>query len=323
MKKLIICIAAILISTVFVQAQRTEGMLSANVSGRNIVGNIPRPVYNVQESGIVVVDIWVDNYGNVARAVPGGDGTTVLDKTLHAAARKSAMETHFNMSADAPAMQQGTITYYFGHSGSPEANNGVFTFLDIPIDGTKSKMVSALKAKGFQIKSLSTEQMTGVFNGENVTLDISTNHGIVDKVIVVYPYCSNVNDTRIKYNTLLSRFNRTGKYVCVNPRKEVPADENIALKLFENSKYYDAIYFYLNSGVNSVQWVSEFKQEYQKYYNKQLGDISYEEMEEVLFCLPLSVSAAVSGVVWFTMVDTNYININYINFKNRPRGEDL
>ena len=92
---------------------RTDGKPNAHVQGRNTVGNLPRPVYNVQESGIVVVDIWVDNYGNVAKAVPGGDGTTVLDKTLLAAARKAALETHFNMSADAPAMQQGTITYYF------------------------------------------------------------------------------------------------------------------------------------------------------------------------------------------------------------------
>ncbi len=92
---------------------RVDGKPNAHVQGRSTVGNIPRPVYNVQESGVVVVDIWVDNYGNVARAVPGGDGTTVLDKTLLAAARKAAMETHFNMSADAPAMQEGTITYYF------------------------------------------------------------------------------------------------------------------------------------------------------------------------------------------------------------------
>lgn len=92
---------------------RSDGKPNAHVKGRNTVGNIPRPVYNVQESGTVVVDIWVDNYGNVVKAVPGGDGTTVLDKTLYAAARKAALETHFNMSADAPAMQEGTITYYF------------------------------------------------------------------------------------------------------------------------------------------------------------------------------------------------------------------
>ena len=92
---------------------RTDGKPNAHVQGRNTVGNLPRPVYDVQESGAVVVDIWVDNYGNVVKAVPGGDGTTVMDKSLIAAARKAALETHFNMSAEAPAMQQGTITYYF------------------------------------------------------------------------------------------------------------------------------------------------------------------------------------------------------------------
>ena len=86
---------------------RTDGKPNAQI------GNIPRPVYNVQERGIVVVDIVVDNYGNVVRATPGGEGTNVLDKNLYAAARNAAMDTHFNMSADAPAMQEGTITYYF------------------------------------------------------------------------------------------------------------------------------------------------------------------------------------------------------------------
>ena len=77
------------------------------------MGNIPRPNYNSQENGTVVVTIWVDNYGTVQKALPGADGTTVTDKTLWAAARKAAMETHFNMSADAPALQEGTITYIF------------------------------------------------------------------------------------------------------------------------------------------------------------------------------------------------------------------
>lgn len=92
---------------------RTDGKPNAHVKGRNTVGNIPKPTYRVQESGTVVVTIWVDNYGNVQKAVPGGDGTTVTDKNLWAAARKAAMETHFNMSAEAPAMQEGTITYIF------------------------------------------------------------------------------------------------------------------------------------------------------------------------------------------------------------------
>ena len=91
----------------------TSGEPNAKLAGRSIDGTLPRPSYNVQESGKVVVQIWVDNYGQVQKAVPGVEGTTVSDKTLWQAARKAAMGTQFNLSADAPAMQKGTITYIF------------------------------------------------------------------------------------------------------------------------------------------------------------------------------------------------------------------
>ena len=76
-------------------------------------GTLPRPSYSVQAAGKVVVEIWVDNYGNVQKAVAGVEGTTATDKTLWQAARKAALGAHFNMSADAPALQKGTITYIF------------------------------------------------------------------------------------------------------------------------------------------------------------------------------------------------------------------
>ena len=90
-----------------------EGQPDGNAKGRNTLGALPRPSYPVQKSGIVVVKVWVDNYGNVKKAVPGADGTTVTDDKLWAAARSAAMKTHFNESIDAPAMQEGTITYIF------------------------------------------------------------------------------------------------------------------------------------------------------------------------------------------------------------------
>ncbi|MCR5570637.1 MAG: hypothetical protein K6F42_00125 [Bacteroidales bacterium] len=92
---------------------RTDGTPNAHLKGRTVKGSLPRPAYNVQLSGIVVVQIWVDPYGNVQRALPGADGTTVTDATLWAAARKAALESHFNQSGDAPALQEGTITYIF------------------------------------------------------------------------------------------------------------------------------------------------------------------------------------------------------------------
>lgn len=92
---------------------KTDSAPNARVKGRSVLGALPRPDYTVQDEGIVVVDIWVDNYGNVTKAVPGAMGTTVSNQTLWAAARSAAMKAHFNQSADAPALQQGTITYIF------------------------------------------------------------------------------------------------------------------------------------------------------------------------------------------------------------------
>lgn len=91
----------------------TQGEPTARLKGRTLNGTLPKPRADFERSGIVVVDIWVDNYGSVVRAIPGAEGSTVTDKNLWAAARKAAMGASFNMSADAPAMQKGTITYIF------------------------------------------------------------------------------------------------------------------------------------------------------------------------------------------------------------------
>ncbi len=84
------------------------------VKGRAVVnGNIPVPAYPVQESGIVVVAVKVNQYGKVVEAKPGAPGTTTSNSTLWAEARKAAMKTVFNQAADAPVLQDGTITYKF------------------------------------------------------------------------------------------------------------------------------------------------------------------------------------------------------------------
>ncbi|MBR1522069.1 MAG: energy transducer TonB [Bacteroidales bacterium] len=92
---------------------KTDGAPNAHVQGRSVIGKLPHPAYNSQVAGTVVVTIKVDQYGNVVEAVPGAEGTTVTDKSLWTAARNAAMKAHFNMAADAPALQTGTITYIF------------------------------------------------------------------------------------------------------------------------------------------------------------------------------------------------------------------
>lgn len=90
-----------------------EGEPQAKLAGRSIMGSLPKPEYNVNKSGRVVVKISVDQYGSVVNATPGVTGTTVQDKTLWEAARKAALKAKFNLSSSAPIVQDGTITYIF------------------------------------------------------------------------------------------------------------------------------------------------------------------------------------------------------------------
>jgi len=84
-----------------------------NLKGRNQVGTLPKPSYNEQIEGKVVVEITVDKYGTVTNAVPGVKGSTTLDATLLAAAKRAALKARFDKKPDAAAYQKGTITYYF------------------------------------------------------------------------------------------------------------------------------------------------------------------------------------------------------------------
>ena len=96
------------------ETAKTDGTPNAHVEGRKInKATLRKPAYNIQESGRVVVKIWVDQYGKVKKAEPGADGTTITNAKLWAAARSAAMEAVFDMKADAPALQEGTITYIF------------------------------------------------------------------------------------------------------------------------------------------------------------------------------------------------------------------
>jgi TonB family protein len=84
-----------------------------DLSGRSLSGELPKPEYNIQEEGIVVVEITVDRNGNVVSAEPILKGTTTQNSYLWRMARQAALKARFNSDGDAPAYQKGTITYHF------------------------------------------------------------------------------------------------------------------------------------------------------------------------------------------------------------------
>ena len=90
-----------------------SGAPNAKLAGRTVIGAIPSPSYKVVETGKVVVGIKVNRDGTVVEAKPGEAGTTLDKKEAYDAAKEAALKTQFNMKADAPEFQYGTITYIF------------------------------------------------------------------------------------------------------------------------------------------------------------------------------------------------------------------
>lgn len=90
----------------------TGGYGTFDLGGRSIgAGGLPRPVYNVQEEGRVVVSITVNPAGQVI-ATGIHRMTNTVNATLRRAALDAAKKARFN-SVDGVNNQTGTITYYF------------------------------------------------------------------------------------------------------------------------------------------------------------------------------------------------------------------
>jgi len=86
--------------------------ISYSLAGRS-PQSLPKPEYNYQAEGIVVVEVTVNQNGNVTKATAGVKGSTTLNNNLLKAAQKAALAAKFDRKPSAPAFQKGTITYHF------------------------------------------------------------------------------------------------------------------------------------------------------------------------------------------------------------------
>ncbi|MDR1199236.1 MAG: TonB family protein [Prevotellaceae bacterium] len=91
----------------------SEKGVSFSLQGRSAAGGFPKPAYNLQKSGKVVVEIRVDQSGAVTYAHATAKGSTLQDDTLWKAAEAAARRARFNVDKNAAPTQGGTITYIF------------------------------------------------------------------------------------------------------------------------------------------------------------------------------------------------------------------
>lgn len=85
---------------------------SASLAGR-VPTFLPSPSKNFQENGTVVVQITVDKYGKVIKAIAIDKGSNTTNSTLRRLAETAAKKAVFNANMNAAEMQRGTITYHF------------------------------------------------------------------------------------------------------------------------------------------------------------------------------------------------------------------
>lgn len=90
----------------------TGGYGTFDLGGRSLgTGSLPKPAYNVQEEGRVVVNITVNPAGQVI-STGINPQTNTVSSALRKAAEDAAKKARFN-TVDGVMNQTGTITYYF------------------------------------------------------------------------------------------------------------------------------------------------------------------------------------------------------------------
>lgn len=191
MKRFTIILSLFLISSLAV------AQTNASLQGRTVLGSLPRPSNTDKNSGVVVVKIWVDQYGTVQKAVAGAEGTTVTDNELWDAARKAALGAHFNMSADAPALQEGTIAFSFNTDKDryPLQLDSLFlrdgSIVAASISRISSESVEYIYPGESAVNVLSTEDLLRIRMGSgrliNYGANSRTNRSVSDQTDSTYP----------------------------------------------------------------------------------------------------------------------------------------
>ena len=129
MKKLILIILTIILSTISLQAQKYEWKPNVRLANRTvIVPPIPilfqkTPTNNLSAEGIVLIKIKVDRQGYVQEAIPKVKGKTVISDGIVKLLIRSAERTQFNYIGNGHKFQYGTITYTVEPVVLPEKTN--------------------------------------------------------------------------------------------------------------------------------------------------------------------------------------------------------
>ena len=218
-------------------------------------------------------------------------------------------------------------------------NLQIVKFMGIPIDGSKSEMISQIKKKGFTYNK-EYDWLEGRFNGEQVNVIVHTNNDLVDRIMVVSANPVNETNIKIKFNNLVRQFNINEKYFSTEEDQEIGDNVDISYEMSVNSKRFEASFHQKLSKEEEKIIKQKIFDNYDAMIEQLLEDDEMKDFADEIrkgdkesninsFFAFMEFEYLMQNDVWFIISEDairyNYYNINiyYDNLRNRPNGEDL
>ena len=198
-------------------------------------------------------------------------------------------------------------------------NYNTVKFLGIPVDGSKTEMISKLKQKGYTMckdpQLAEYNMLEGEFNGRDVHIAIGTNNNRVYRVLVQDVKTMNEAEIKIRFNKLVNQFQNNKKYFSSTLDDQYLDDDfDISYEMSVNNKRIQASFTQrltedeIKALLNAQPEIKNYDQDFQK--------IVFEQ------------AALESNTVWFMICKLDYrdeywIALYYDNLNNAPNGDDL
>ena len=132
-----------------------------------------------------------------------------------------------------------------------EAN--VTKFLGIPVDGTKTEILSKLHQKGFRTSYKLEDSLEGNFNGTEVFVSPVMNGNKVWRIAVWDKNSYDEGQIKIRFNNLCQQFKNNPKYFSLTTDQTLSEKEDISYEISVHSKQYEAS-FLQDADINKVVW---------------------------------------------------------------------
>lgn len=218
------------------------------------------------------------------------------------------------------------LTMLLMFSIAVRAQQNVIQFLGIPVDGSKSEMISKLKAKGFRSDPTS-DALVGEFNGAKVNIYVATNNNKVCRIMVSDANTVDERAIQIRFNKLCKQFVGNSKYISFQDYI-IPEDEDISYEITVHKKRYEAVFYQEPVVTDSVAIVEKFKSVLlSKYAEEQLANPTEEIKSDIAkISAEYLMEQYSKRPVWFMISEhygKYYISMFYDNEYNRANGEDL